>query len=72
VKHYFAANTPRLPDSYSTINNNNDNGDKQQYRQQVLEKYELYEYVPIVDGIRKGDLRKFNDALLQFQHLFIR
>jgi len=38
---------------------------------EVLEKYSLHEYVPIVDGIRKGDLRKFNDALLQFQHLFI-
>lgn len=37
----------------------------------MLEKYQLHEYVPIVDGIRKGDLRKFNDALLEFQHRFI-
>lgn len=38
----------------------------------VLEKYELHEFVPLVDGIRKGDLRKFNGALLDFQHRFIR
>lgn len=37
-----------------------------------MEKYGLYEYVPLVDGIRKGDLRKFNDTLIQFQHQFIR
>ena len=38
----------------------------------MLEKYELHEFVPLVDGIRKGDLRKFNDALVEFQHHFIR
>jgi hypothetical protein len=38
----------------------------------VLAKYELYEFVPLVDGMRKGDLRKFNDALVDFQDRFIR
>jgi hypothetical protein len=38
----------------------------------VLEKYDLYEFVALCDGIRKGDLRKFNDALIEFQHQFIR
>jgi len=38
----------------------------------VLEKYELPEYSAIVDGIRTGNLRKFNDALIEFQHIFIR
>lgn len=38
----------------------------------VLEKYELHEFVPLVGGIRKGDLRAFNDALVDFQDRFIR
>jgi hypothetical protein len=38
----------------------------------VLAKYELYEFVPLVDGMRKGDLRTFNDALVEFQDRFIR
>lgn len=39
---------------------------------EVLEKYGLHEFEPLVDGIRKGDLRTFQDGLLRFQHLFIR
>lgn len=38
----------------------------------VLEKYQLNEFVPLVEGIRKGDLRMFNDALVEYQDLFIR
>ena len=38
----------------------------------VLEKYELHEFVPLVDAIRKGDLRTFNDTLVSFQDRFIR
>jgi hypothetical protein len=38
----------------------------------VLTKYKLDEFLPLVDGIRKGDLRTFNDALIQFQDRFIR
>lgn len=39
---------------------------------QLLTKYKLDEFLPLVDGIRKGDLRTFNDALIQFQDRFIR
>ena len=38
----------------------------------VLEKYSLYEFIPLVEGIRKGDLRTFSDGLLKYQDLFIR
>ena len=38
----------------------------------VLEKYRLKEFLPLVEGIRKGDLRTFNDGLVQYQDLFIR
>lgn len=38
----------------------------------VLAKYELVEFVSLVDSIRKGDLRTFNDALVKYQHRFIR
>lgn len=38
----------------------------------VLETYQLDEFVLLVDGIRKGDLKTFNGALLEFQHRFIR
>jgi hypothetical protein len=38
----------------------------------LLQGYKLIEFVNVVDGIRKGDLRLFNDALLEYQHLFIR
>lgn len=37
-----------------------------------MEKYELFEFVPLVDAVRKGDMRKFNDTLIKFQHGFIR
>lgn len=38
----------------------------------VLEKYQLYEFMPLVESIRTGDLRTFNDGLLKYQDLFIR
>ena len=37
----------------------------------VLVKYDLVEFVSIVDSIRKGNLREFNDALIKYQHRFI-
>lgn len=40
--------------------------------QKLLQKYSLYEFLPLVEGIRNGDLRSFNDALLKYQDLFIR
>ncbi len=39
---------------------------------QLLQEYKLVEFINVVDGIRKGDLRVFNNALLEYQHLFIR
>lgn len=36
----------------------------------LLEKYSLHEFVPLVDGIRKGDLFTFNDGLRKYQHIF--
>lgn len=39
---------------------------------QLLQEYKLVEFINVVDGIRKGDLRIFNNALLEYQHLFIR
>mmetsp|Transcript_9811 Transcript_9811/g.15079 ORF Transcript_9811/g.15079 Transcript_9811/m.15079 type:complete len:400 (-) Transcript_9811:12-1211(-) len=39
---------------------------------QLLQKYSLHEFIPLVDGIRKGDLRTFNEGLLKYQDLFIR
>mmetsp|Transcript_19559 Transcript_19559/g.42193 ORF Transcript_19559/g.42193 Transcript_19559/m.42193 type:complete len:402 (+) Transcript_19559:100-1305(+) len=38
----------------------------------LLQKYGLNEFVPLVEGIRTGDLRTFNDGLLRYQNLFIR
>lgn len=38
----------------------------------VLEKYGLEEFKPLVEGLRKGDLRTFQDGLVKYQHLFIR
>lgn len=38
----------------------------------LLEKYQLVEFLPLVEGLRKGDLRLFNDGLVQYQDLFIR
>jgi hypothetical protein len=38
----------------------------------VLEKYSLTEFLPIVEGIRRGDLRTFNDGLIRYQDIFIR
>jgi hypothetical protein len=38
----------------------------------VLEKYGLIEFVAVSEAIRTGNLRKFNDALLEYQHRFIR
>jgi len=38
----------------------------------LLQKYSLHMFAPLVSGIRKGDLRTFNDALHKHQDLFIR
>jgi len=38
----------------------------------LLDKYGLEEFKPIVEGIRKGDLRTFQDGLVQYQDTFIR
>mmetsp|Transcript_22762 Transcript_22762/g.23099 ORF Transcript_22762/g.23099 Transcript_22762/m.23099 type:complete len:287 (-) Transcript_22762:292-1152(-) len=38
----------------------------------LLEKYSLHEFIPIVEGIRTGDLRTFHDGLMKNQELFIR
>jgi hypothetical protein len=38
----------------------------------VLERHKLSEFVTIVEGIRKGDLKSFNSALIEYQHRFIR
>jgi len=38
----------------------------------LLEKYSLHEFVPLVEGIRKGDLRTFQYGLHKYQELFIR
>eukprot|EP00934_Nitzschia_sp_Nitz4_P006812 Nitzschia sp. Nitz4//scaffold2_size372955//110535//113529//NITZ4_000391-RA/size372955-processed-gene-0.404-mRNA-1//1//CDS//3329546680//6802//frame0 len=39
---------------------------------QLLEKYGLTEFKPLLEGIRKGDLRSFQDGLLKYQDRFIR
>lgn len=38
----------------------------------LLEKYGLTEFIPLVEGIRKGDLRTFQDGLVKYQDRFIR
>ena len=38
----------------------------------MLDKYSLDEFKPLVEGLRKGDLRTFQDGLVNSQHLFIR
>jgi nuclear mRNA export protein PCID2/THP1 len=38
----------------------------------VLEKYQLNEFMSLVVSIRNGDLRTFNDSLINYQHRFIR
>ena len=38
----------------------------------VLQKYSLTEFKPIIEGIRRGDLRTFNAGLDLHQDLFIR
>jgi len=38
----------------------------------LLQKYSLVEFKPLVEGIRRGDLRTFNDGLSKHQDLFIR
>jgi len=39
---------------------------------QLLQKYSLTEFKPIIQGIQNGDLRTFNDGLTRHQDLFIR
>ena len=38
----------------------------------LLEKYGLYEFVPILNGMRSGNLMEFSDGLVKHQDLFIR
>jgi hypothetical protein len=38
----------------------------------LLDKYGLDEFKPLVEGIRKGDLRTFQEGLIQYQDRFIR
>lgn len=38
----------------------------------LLNKYGLEEFKPLVEGMRKGDLRTFQDGLVQYQDRFIR
>ena len=38
----------------------------------VLEKYSLYEFVPLLNGMRTGNLMEFSDGLTKNQDLFIR
>jgi hypothetical protein len=40
--------------------------------QALLQKYDLKEFVPLVQGILQGNLLIFNDGLVQYQDLFIR
>ena len=37
-----------------------------------MNKYGLEEFKPLVEGMRKGDLRTFQDGLIQYQDRFIR
>ena len=37
----------------------------------LMEKYSLQEFIPIVEGVRTGDLRTFHDGLVKYQDLFI-
>ena len=36
----------------------------------LLQKYGLTEFLPLVEGMRRGDLRTFNDGLSLYQDLF--
>jgi len=38
----------------------------------VLEKYSLYEFVPLLNGMKTGNLMEFSDGLMKNQDLFIR
>lgn len=42
------------------------------YQLKVLEKYQLDEFILLTEGVRKGDLKTFNKALVDNQHRFIR
>jgi len=37
----------------------------------LLQKYSLNEFIPVVEGVRTGDLRTFHDGLVRYQDLFI-
>jgi nuclear mRNA export protein PCID2/THP1 len=37
----------------------------------LLQKYSLTEFLPIVQGVRTGDLRMFHDGLVKYQDVFI-
>lgn len=38
----------------------------------MLQTHQLNEFISLVDSIRKGDLKTFNSALIDYQHRFIR
>lgn len=38
----------------------------------LLEKYSLHEFLPLLNGMRTGNLMEFNDGLMKHQDLFIR
>jgi len=38
----------------------------------LLQKYQLHEFIPLVESIYNGNLRAFNDGLTKYQDLFIR
>ncbi len=40
-------------------------------RPELLEKYKLHEFIPLVQSVRQGDVRLFNDTLLKYESLFI-
>eukprot|EP00814_Leptocylindrus_danicus_P013377 CAMPEP_0116008274 /NCGR_PEP_ID=MMETSP0321-20121206/2772_1 /TAXON_ID=163516 /ORGANISM="Leptocylindrus danicus var. danicus, Strain B650" /LENGTH=399 /DNA_ID=CAMNT_0003477079 /DNA_START=38 /DNA_END=1237 /DNA_ORIENTATION=+ len=41
-------------------------------QKRLLEKYEMHQYVPLVDGLRNGDLKSFSDALEKYGELFLK
>ena len=42
------------------------------FYQSVLQKYSLHEFVPLLNGMRTGNLMEFSDGLMKSQDIFIR
>jgi len=57
IKTFFACRLFLTPSFFATL---------------VLEKYSLYEFVPLLNGMRTGNLMEFSDGLMKNQDLFIR